>query len=515
MPVLVLIVRLLLAGVFVLSATTKLFDRLGTRQAVADFGVPEALVEGVAFALPVAELLVAVLLIPGLIAWVGGIGAAIILLAFCVAISVNLVRGNIVDCHCFGQVHSEPISTRVLVRNAVLIVAAAFVAIAGRPNRDPSAFQSLGLTSSFRWEAAGMGLLMLALLGTLTWLVLRMSADNKQLFIRMKLLEADIRSGGVTARAGDEEDAVEDEDPNVGKPASWLELPNLTGQKITLADLAARGKPILMVFVHPSCATCSVVLPMVARWQQEYSSRLTISIISGGKLRANVEKAEEYGLQEVLVQKRHEIEQAYSIPRVPSAVMVLPDGRIGSPVATGPDDIRALFDIVLDLVHEQMTGAPTPHVHDNPNGHSQVAWPDISIPAPTVRLPDATGRIVDLKEFRGQRVMLLFWGTNCYHCDQMHLDIKEWEADPPEGAPTLVMVAVGPEEEVRASAREYRSTMLVDPEFEVGPTFNISGAPLAALIDEDGTYVTRIAGAYDILGVLRNEIPWPSALTRS
>src|SRR3954453_4168101 len=115
------IARLVLAAVFGVAGWAKLSDRAGTRQAVRDFGVPGGVARPVGIALPFAELVVAALLLfSGSAAW-GAVGAAVLLGLFVVAISVSLARGRHPDCNCFGQVHSEPVGTKTLVRNIVLV----------------------------------------------------------------------------------------------------------------------------------------------------------------------------------------------------------------------------------------------------------------------------------------------------------------------------------------------------------------------------------------------------------
>ena len=53
--VLLLVARLLLAGVFALAGATKLLDRSGCRRSLADFGIPPRLTAPVSVALPVVE----------------------------------------------------------------------------------------------------------------------------------------------------------------------------------------------------------------------------------------------------------------------------------------------------------------------------------------------------------------------------------------------------------------------------------------------------------------------------
>jgi uncharacterized membrane protein YphA (DoxX/SURF4 family) len=64
MNIALLVGRLLLFLVFVVAGVAKLADRQGSRRAVTDFGLPGALATPLAILLPVAELGVAVTLIP-------------------------------------------------------------------------------------------------------------------------------------------------------------------------------------------------------------------------------------------------------------------------------------------------------------------------------------------------------------------------------------------------------------------------------------------------------------------
>src|SRR3954469_22391455 len=64
MDALLLAARLILAAVFVVSGISKLFDLSGSQAAMRSFGVPERFTRAGGVALPVAELVIAVLLIP-------------------------------------------------------------------------------------------------------------------------------------------------------------------------------------------------------------------------------------------------------------------------------------------------------------------------------------------------------------------------------------------------------------------------------------------------------------------
>ncbi len=109
MDLALLTARLLLAAVFAVAGIAKLLDRDGSRQALIGFGVPERLAPPLAILLPLAELIVAVALLPLVFAWWGAIGALALLGLFVVGIAISMARGEAPDCHCFGQIHSEPL----------------------------------------------------------------------------------------------------------------------------------------------------------------------------------------------------------------------------------------------------------------------------------------------------------------------------------------------------------------------------------------------------------------------
>jgi uncharacterized membrane protein YphA (DoxX/SURF4 family) len=94
MHVILLVARLLLAGVFIVAGVAKLADRAGSRQALQNFGVPLALSPILGILLPLAELAVAGALVSTTTAWAGAMGAFLLLLIFCAGISRTLAQGR-------------------------------------------------------------------------------------------------------------------------------------------------------------------------------------------------------------------------------------------------------------------------------------------------------------------------------------------------------------------------------------------------------------------------------------
>lgn len=123
------VARAVVGLVFLVAGVGKLADPSGSVAALAAFGVPHRFTRIGGWLVPLAELLVAVLLIPQPTAAWAALVAAAMLLGFAIAIARTLARGATPDCHCFGVVHSAPISRRLVWRNAVLCTIALGVVV--------------------------------------------------------------------------------------------------------------------------------------------------------------------------------------------------------------------------------------------------------------------------------------------------------------------------------------------------------------------------------------------------
>ena len=322
-----LIARLLLALVFAVAGASKLADRAGSRRAVTDFGLPTWL---------------AAALIPASTAWWGSVGALALLLLFIVGISANLARGKQPECHCFGQLHSAPAGWRTLARNGSLAAVAGFVVWRGYGGAGPSALGWLGDLSTARLAGIVAGLLLLGLLAAQWWFLLNLMRQNGRLLARLEALEGALAAGGRSPSSPN--GAAAEEGLPVGSPAPDFELPDLGGGTLSLGSLRASGKPTLLGFTDPNCGPCQALLPEVGRWQRERAEGLTISLISQGEPEQNRAQADEHGLRNVVIQEDSEVTESYGVWGTPSAVVVLPDGSIGSPLAAGVEQIVNLAD---------------------------------------------------------------------------------------------------------------------------------------------------------------------------
>src|ERR1700722_4440330 len=233
MHIALLVVRLLLASVFALAAVTKLADLRGSREAVAGFGVPEALAAPLGTLLPFAELAVAIALLPGRTARFGALGAFALLVLFAAAIARSMARGEAPDCHCFGQLHSEPAGGRALARDAALGALAAFVAVAGWDGAGPSVTAWIGRLHGAGLVAFAGGLALIMLAALTASALLALLRQNGRLLLRVDELEARLDAGGAPELAAPHHGLP------LGDPAPGFTLSGLYGETVTLEALVA------------------------------------------------------------------------------------------------------------------------------------------------------------------------------------------------------------------------------------------------------------------------------------
>jgi uncharacterized membrane protein YphA (DoxX/SURF4 family)/thiol-disulfide isomerase/thioredoxin len=326
---LVLALRLVLAGVFAVAGVSKLRDQEGSGQALEEFGVPSRFTRLGAVLLPMAEIAVAVaLLFPPSARW-GALGAAALLVGFGIAIGNAMAHGRAPDCHCFGQVHSEPAGWRTLARNAVLLAMAATVAAFG-----PGPGIHTWLTDRNVLELAALAAVLVAAIPA----VRRMRKWRRQRERRRTKTRMLEHLEGVYSPSG----------LPVGSPAPDFALRSVSGGQESLEGLCSRGLPVLLVFVHPGCGPCRQLLPQLAEWHARIASRLTIAVLSEGSAEANAALLDGYVVDDVLLQERGNVYQAYDLRHgTPSAVIVDTDRTIGSVSVGGVTAIEELIRLTL------------------------------------------------------------------------------------------------------------------------------------------------------------------------
>lgn len=368
-----LAVRLLLAFVFLLAGAAKLFDPLEFRKGLREFGVPPPLARASMVLLPTLELLVGAALVFAGLAWYGACGALALLAVFLIALGASIVRGRKPACRCFGQLHAKPVGWPALSRDLALAACAAWLV-----SRGP-----LGLGPGF-WVWVG------GLHGPEKRAALIAAGIAGLLFIRLLDGACPERDGESPPSASRDEDEPPQESASapvqsapgerpsaiqrptspqrppsarrpaptappapiesiprgfglpVGTPAPDFELPAAAGGTRSLRSLRQEGTDVLLVFSSPYCEPCQALGPTLVRWKRELTGVLNIVIVSRGPARDLLPKLKEFETSSILLQREHEIADAYDSTSTPTAVLVSADGLIRSGLATGREAIQQL-----------------------------------------------------------------------------------------------------------------------------------------------------------------------------
>lgn len=466
--------RLVLAAVFAVAGVTKLVDRPGSRRAAAEFGAPEWSAGTVALVLPAVELVTAALLLPAATATVGAAVALGLLALLSVVVAFNLARGRRPECHCFGQLHSSPAGWRTLARNGVLAALAAFALGAGLAGEKTSAVAWIGGLEGSGLVALAVCLMaaILLCLGAVGFFSLLRSYGR--VLVRLDLVERQLAEAGFELER-------EGSDP---MPEIGLEPGSPVPAFAEIEELLTPGLPVLLLFTSPSCGPCKSLLPQVAAWQREHAASLTVAFASDGAAEDVRAEAEDHGLQHVLVDADLRLYEAFEASGTPSAVLIAPDGTIGSWVAPGRDWIGDLLSRALPPAAEE------PGLQ-------------VGTEAPPLELPSLEGEPVTLTDLRGRDTLLLFWNPGCGFCRAMHPDVISWERTINGQGPRLVVVSSGDAESTREEG--FASTVLLDGSFSAGDAFGAGGTPMAVLVGADGRVASPVvAGADDVLALARN-----------
>lgn len=320
-----LIVRILLAGVFLLSSASKLLDRSSFQRSLADFNVPKRLVQPLSYILPVIEAFAAGALLIASTAVAGATVLIGLLVAFTVVVAWNLRKGRTPNCGCFGVLSNDPISKKTLVRNAVLLGGATLVATASPSPSILKEIQAATGLDSVSILVLSVGFVWLV---GLTFLVLQLLSQYGILLNREGAINAPrVPEAGIA----------------IGNSAPEFEIENAVGKPIALQTLLERGQKLLLVFISTNCGPCEQMLPQLNEWHQELQrAGVRLTIVSAGERDAILNKTRRYGLSNVLLDTQGSLLQSYQMMATPSAVVVGGDGKIASKTVLGENPIRDL-----------------------------------------------------------------------------------------------------------------------------------------------------------------------------
>jgi hypothetical protein len=324
--------------VLLMSGWAKRGDTSGTRMAFAAMGVPRALsrrtiVEG----LPYAELALGALLLVtwGWVLAVVAVAVTALFVVYTALVARVLLAGAEVECHCFGGIGGDRITTATFARNVLLVV--------------------LGvLAIGFGTGGSGVMPALRDLDGAEWWWPV-MTA----LVVATAVL--------VTARHDAPETAVdEDEADYVRQPIPVGLLVREDGNRVNLRELA-QFRPQLLVFMSTACYSCDVV----AEWLPGFAERLRPVQINT-VFSVDLDRVPDH-LRPVGATPLHDpgqvVTDLFTNGR-PAAVLLGADGYLaGGPVIGGHEVEGFVDDIVAELADAPVVAVPPDFGHGHGHGH--------------------------------------------------------------------------------------------------------------------------------------------------
>jgi peroxiredoxin len=134
----------------------------------------------------------------------------------------------------------------------------------------------------------------------------------------------------------------------------------------------------------------------------------------------------------------------------------------------------------------------------------------VGSPAPEFELPDLAGGRQALGQYRGRRVLLVFFNPECGHCRRLAPQLAALPPSGGDGRPLPLVLTTGDAEDNRRLVQEHglRCPMLLQERTEVADRYEIHGTPTGYLIDEHGAIASELAtGGEALLALARARAP--------
>ena len=115
--------------------------------------------------------------------------------------------------------------------------------------------------------------------------------------------------------------------------------------------------------------------------------------------------------------------------------------------------------------------------------------------APDFTLPDLSGNQQTLSQWRGRKVLLIFFDLECVHCVEMAPTLGNQSADEANQDPVTLLVSMGDAGTNREffHAHGIISPVLLQENLEVTLEYHATGTPTGYLIDEQGLIASELA----------------------
>ncbi len=286
-----------------------------------------------------------------------------------------------------------------------------------------------------------------------------------------------------------------------------FELPLLSGGTMTLSQW--RGRKVLLIFFSPSCGFCIKMLPRLAAFVPRADGRGPVPlIISTGDVEENRRIFQQAGISlPVLMQEGAEVATLYRVFGTPMGYLVDERGQTATELVKGAADLLALLG-VKDQHHSALAAEGSTNGKDRRGFSRSVEKSKIirdglkaGTRAPEFTLPQVDGAELSLKQYLGQRLLLVFSDPACGPCQQLAPKLEDLYR---RGDMQVLMISRGEAEANRQKIAEHGLTfpVVLQRHWEISRDYGVFATPVGYLIDEQGVLATGVAmGAESIISL--------------
>lgn len=132
-----------------------------------------------------------------------------------------------------------------------------------------------------------------------------------------------------------------------------------------------------------------------------------------------------------------------------------------------------------------------------------------AVRAPDFTLPDTSGKMVSLSDFRGKPVFINFWESNCAYCvAEMPLIQQLYDKYGSRGVVVLTVNIGGDRTQVEdfLAGKGYTIPTLIDGQGSTASDYQVSAVPKTVFIDKDGIIRDIRIGAYQNLSQIESSM---------
>lgn len=330
-------VGLVLAAVLALSGATKLRDRSSIRSAIRLLRLPRFLhAAWVAAALPVGELVLAVLLLVTPAGWVLAPAAAALVLfgVYLVIVARAMTFDPRPTCGCFGRIGDQSIRARTVVRNVLLVVLSGwFLADSLRGGSVPG--RLLSFTPDDGWW------LLAALLGCAVAVLVALPGPGT--------------TGSVdrAAATGVQDEPLGMDGPRTAFPPATLLTHDR--QPRSLADLT-RESAVLLIGMDCTCAAVAEVAQHLPAWR-EHLAPIRLLVFTPTEP-TPIRRAFDLPGTDLLLDHQYHLWDQWNLVRgMPSAVLLGSDGVLAGGPVSGAGPVNAFVTDLVDRLPPTSTGS--------------------------------------------------------------------------------------------------------------------------------------------------------------